>query len=53
MSQQLGEHFSLGLRARNLLNPINRKTYLFNGELYDWLSFTTGRSFRISLAYTI
>jgi outer membrane receptor protein involved in Fe transport len=53
MSQQLGEHFSLGIRARNLLNPLNRKTYLFNGELYDWLSFTTGRSFRISLAYTI
>ena len=53
MSQRIGEHFTLGVRARNLLNPVNRKTYLFNDELYDWLSFSTGRSYRISLAYSI
>ncbi len=53
MSQRIGEHFSLGIRARNLLNPVNRKTYLFNDQYYDWLSFTTGRSFRLSLAYSI
>lgn len=50
---RIGERFTLGVRGRNLLNPVNRKTHEFQGQLYDWLSFTTGRSFRISLAYSI
>ena len=52
-NKNFGEHFSVGIKARNLLNPENRKTYLFNGEYYNWLAFKTGRTFTLSLTYRI
>jgi TonB-dependent receptor len=52
-SQQLGEHFTLGFRGINLLNPLDQKAYVFQGELYNWLAFRAGRSFSLSLTYRI
>ena len=48
-----GEHFRVGFKARNLINPRNRQTHLFNGVQYDWSSFTEGRTYSISLSYSI
>jgi TonB-dependent receptor len=53
MTKQFGDHFAARFRATNLLNPINRKTYAFQDELYDWLAFTTGRNFSLTLSYRI
>lgn len=51
--KNLGEHFSIGIKARNMLNPRDRRTHLFNGQHYDWNSFTRGRTYSISLNYRI
>jgi TonB-dependent receptor len=48
-----GEHFKLRLRARNLLNPVDRKTYEFNGGSYNWLANTRGRTYSLTLSYSI
>ena len=43
----------MGFKARNLLNPRDRKTHLYNGVHYDWNSFTRGRTYTLSLSYRI
>ena len=48
-----GDHFRIGFKARNLINPRNRMTHLFNGVMYDWSSFTRGRTYSVSLSYSI
>ena len=53
VSQRFGENFSLRFRARNLLNPLDRKTYTFQGVDYNWLANTQGRTFSLSLSYTL
>ena len=53
MGKMLGDHLRVGFKARNLLNPRDRKTHLYNGRLYDWNSFTRGRTYSISLSYRI
>ncbi len=53
LTKNIGDHFGLRLRARNLINPVNRKTYLFQGEYYDWLANTAGRNFALTLSYRI
>ena len=52
-SKGITENISLKFRGSNLINPINRKTYLYNNELYDWLSFRRGRNYSLSLTYSI
>ena len=52
-SQRLGDNFSVRLRARNLLNPVNRMTYTFQGVDYNWLANTQGRTYSLSLSYTL
>ena len=47
----LGEHFTVSLRARNLLNPDYAFTHDFQGQQYDFERFTVGRTFRISVKY--
>ena len=51
--KNLGEHFSIGFKARNILNPRDRRTHFFNGQHYDWNSFTRGRTYSISLSYRV
>lgn len=53
MSKGFGDHFSLRLRARNLLNPLDRKTYLFNDVYYNWLANNRGRTYSVTLSYSI
>jgi TonB-dependent receptor len=53
MSKLLGDHVRIGFKARNLLNPRDRKTHLYNGVYYDWNSFTRGRTYSLSLSYRI
>ena len=53
LGKMLGDHLRVGFKARNLLNPRDRKTHLYNGQLYDWNSFTRGRTYSISLSYRI
>ena len=53
MSKGWGENFRIGFKARNLLNPRNRMTHLFNDVLYDWSSFTRGRTYSVTLSYSI
>ena len=53
MGKMLGDHLRVGFKARNLLNPRDRKTHLYNGQLYNWNSFTRGRTYSISLSYRI
>ena len=53
MSQRIGDNFSVRFRARNLLNPLDRKTYTFQGVDYNWLANTRGRTYTISLSYTL
>ena len=52
-SQSLSEGLNLRLRARNLLNPEDRKTYTFNDVSYNWLANTRGRTYSITLSYNI
>ena len=53
MTKQFGDHIAVRLRATNLLNPVDRKTYLFQDQLYDWLSNTAGRNYSITVSYRI
>ena len=53
LSQRLGDNFSVRFRARNLLNPVNRMTYTFQGVDYNWLANTQGRTYALSLSYTL
>ena len=53
MGKMLGDNLRVGFKARNLLNPRDRKTHLYNGVHYDWNSFTRGRTYTLSLSYRI
>ena len=53
VSQRLGNNFSIRFRARNLLNPLDQKTYTFQGVDYNWLANTRGRTYSLSLSYTL
>jgi TonB-dependent receptor len=53
MTKRFAEHFQFSFSARNLLNPINKKTQRFNGEDFIADSFTLGRTFGVGLSYFI
>ena len=53
LSQRIGDNFSIRFRARNLLNPLDRKTYTFQNVDYNWLANTRGRTFSLSLSYSL
>ena len=53
LGKMLGDHVRLGFKARNLINPRDRKTHLYNGVHYDWNSFTRGRTYSLSVSYNI
>jgi TonB-dependent receptor len=53
ISKNIVGNWSIRLRARNLLNPEYKRTYLFKGEHYDFQSYRVGRSFSVGISYTI
>lgn len=53
LGKVIGENLRVGFKARNLINPRDRKTHLYNGVMYDWNSFTRGRTYSLSISYNI
>jgi TonB-dependent receptor len=53
LTKGFGENFKLRLRGQNLLNPLDRKTYEFNGASYNWLANSRGRTYSVTLSYSI
>ena len=53
LTKKFAEHFQFSFSAKNLLNPVNKKTQRFNGEDVIAESFTLGRTFGVGLAYFI
>jgi TonB-dependent receptor len=53
VSKRIGDKFSLGFKARNLLNPIVRQTYEFKGTEYTFQSMQWGRTFSVGFTYDI
>ncbi len=53
LEKALGDHFTIGIKAMNLLNPDNVLTHEFNGESYDFSRFTTGRVYSIRIKYLL
>ena len=53
LEKAIGEHFTIGVKARNLLNPDNVLSHEFNGESYDFSRFTTGRVYSIKIKYLL
>lgn len=53
ISKQLGEKFTIGVKARNILDPEYKQVYRFKGEEYTWQSFTRGRQFSFGVTYKI
>ena len=53
VSKDLGEHFAVSFKARNLLDPEYRQTYTFKGEESTFQSFNRGRTFSLGFSYRI
>ena len=53
LAKKIGENVQLSFSAKNLLNPVNKKTQEQKGNTYIAESFTVGRSFGLSVAYFV
>ena len=53
LAKKIGENVQISFSAKNLLNPINKKTQEQKGNTYIAESFTIGRSFGLSVAYFV
>jgi TonB dependent receptor/CarboxypepD_reg-like domain/TonB-dependent Receptor Plug Domain len=53
LTKRFANHYQVSVSARNLLNPLNRKTQTFKGTEYIAESFRLGRTFGLSLSYFI
>jgi TonB-dependent receptor len=53
VSKQLGEHFRVNFKARNLLDPEYLQTYKFKDQEYVFQSMQWGRTFSIGFSYSI
>ncbi len=53
LTKRFANHYQVSFSARNLLNPLNKKSQEFKGQEYISESFRLGQSFGISLAYFI
>lgn len=53
VSKDLGEHFAVRFKARNLLDPEYRQSYTFKGQESTFQSFNRGRTFSVGFSYRI
>lgn len=54
LNKELGKHWGVKLRARNLLNASQRRSYLFaSGYDIDFDKYTYGTEYALTLSYTI
>ena len=49
----LSKYFILSFKAINLLNPLYKQTYTYNGEEYISRQYTRGRVFELGIKYAI
>lgn len=52
-SQGVFEHWTVELKAENLLNSRRRKTYSFRGQDFPYQTYRAGRSFTLGISYGI
>lgn len=50
-SQKINDHFSIGIKAKNLLNSLFSQTYSYKGVQYPFYQYTTGRLFEVKFSY--
>jgi TonB-dependent receptor len=53
LTKRFANHYQVSFSARNLLNPLNRKTQTYKGTEYVAESFRLGRTFGLSVSYFI
>jgi TonB-dependent receptor len=53
IGKTIGEHISVRLSAKNLLDSEYKKTYTLDGQEYIYRFYKPGREFKITLSYTI
>jgi TonB-dependent receptor len=53
LTKQFAKNYKFTFSARNLLNPVNKKTQIFKGTKYISESYTLGTTFGMGFAYFI
>lgn len=53
ITKKFADKYQVGFTARNLLNPMNKRTQTYRGQEYVAESFKLGTSFGLSLSYYI
>jgi hypothetical protein len=51
LTQGLTENWKLTFRAKNLLNPIYRRTITYNGAEYDYSAYNKGWDMSMNVSY--
>ncbi len=53
ISKKIGKHFQVGAKAANLLDSAYKKVYTYKGQDYDWVNYTMGRTYSLSLSVNL
>jgi hypothetical protein len=53
ITKQLNDSFLLEFNAKNILNPVAKKTYSYMGQEYIYRSYTKGSVFELGIKYKI
>ncbi|MDA0732919.1 MAG: carboxypeptidase-like regulatory domain-containing protein [Bacteroidetes bacterium] len=53
VNKSIGNRFTLKLKAQNLLDSQFRQTYDFKGDVYNFQTYTTGRTFTLGLSLNL
>ena len=53
ITKQLNDRFLLEFNAKNILNPVAKKTYSYLGQEYIYRSYTKGSIFEVGVKYKI
>ncbi len=52
-SKAFGDHFSIELKIKNILNKVNSQTYKFNGTDYPYFEYRAGSLYEIKFSYKL
>lgn len=53
ISKKIGKHLQVGAKAANLLDSAYKKVYSYKGTDYNWVNYTMGRTYSISLSVNL
>jgi TonB-dependent receptor len=53
ISKNIGKHLQIGVKAANLLDAAYKKVYTYKGQDYDWVNYTMGRTYSLSLSVNL